>query len=795
MASPPLRSGKDGRTPGRRATLRWVTALAVVFLILAIARWGPMPPLFDAPRSTVLLDRNGELLGASVASDGQWRMPAGDSIPQRFVTCLLEFEDRNFHDHWGVHLPSLVRAFKQNLEAGRTVSGGSTITMQVARMSRGAHRRSLVNKGIEMLLALWIELRYSKAEILALYTDNAPFGGNVVGLEAAAWRWFGREPGRLGWAECATLAVLPNAPSRIHPGRDRRSLKAKRDRLLDRLLEAQHMDTLTWSLAREEPLPELPRPVPRSAPHLLHTLRASGLPGKRIHTTIDGLLQARVRDAAERHGKVLRANEVHNAAVLVLEVPTGEVLAYLGNLPLAGADHAGEVDIVRAPRSTGSLLKPFLHAAMLQQGERMPEQLVADIPTRYQGFAPRNYDEQFTGAIPASTALARSLNVPAVRALHEHGVDRALRMLRSMGLHHLDRSAADYGLSLIVGGSESTLWELTGAYASLARIVLQGPTAEQATVHPPKVLRHEVITDTRNGASPPVGAAAAYHTLAALRSLDRAETFAGWEHFASSLGIAWKTGTSFGHRDAWAIGVTDRYAVGVWTGNASGEGRPALTGTLAAAPLLFEVFGMLPNGDGFDMPYDLMQRMPVCRSSGHRANSSCAPVDTLWILREGLRTDICPYHRTIWVDANGTQRVRPGSDDRPASWFVLPPAMEHFRAVLDPTYRPLPPWAAGAHPDDALEAMELMYPEPGGHILVPILLSGQHGRVVLQAAHRDPNATIHWDVDGEHQGSTRSKHDLPIEPEPGSHWLTLTDQDGRSLKVPFTVERSSSNLP
>lgn len=769
--------------------LRWV--LVAVGLVLAWARWAPMAPLFSKPLSTVLLDRNGELLAASVADDGQWRMPAGDSIPARFERCLIEFEDRRFRSHWGVRLPSLIRAWQQNRKAGRTVSGGSTITMQVARMARGDRTRSYGQKLIEMLLALRIELRCSKDKILSLYAANAPFGGNVVGLEAAAWRWYGRAPKDLGWGECATLAVLPNAPARMHPGRNRDALRAKRDRLLDRLLVVHAIDSMEWSLAKDEPLPEAPVPLPQHAPHLLTTLQHSGHEGERIASTLEAALQQRVTGMLDRYGPALRANEVHNAAVLVMDVPTGNVIAYVANMPSAGTAHAGAVDIVQARRSTGSLLKPFLYADMLQNGELMPDQLVADLPTSYDGFAPRNFDERYDGAVPASQALARSLNVPAVRALRTHGVDRTLRVLRSMGFDHIDRSADDYGLSLVVGGAESTLWEVTGAYASLARTLLAyrgDGTVNAGAIHPPRI-QQGVVQPGKNDAPPPLSPAAAHHTLLALQQLNRPELEAGWQQFANGERIAWKTGTSFGHRDAWAIGVTDRYAVGVWTGNATGEGRPGLTGTLAAAPVLFEVFGALPEGHGFEPPYDALQRMSVCRTSGHRAAADCDVADTTWTIVAAERTLPCPYHRRILVNAQGDRRVPPGEQARAVSWFTLPPAMEFYYAGSHPAYRALPPLAGDAQADEV--PMEMIYPERGAQILVPVQLDGTHAKVVLQAAHRSAGASIHWDLDGSYIGMTSGDHRLAADLSDGPHRLTLTDDQGQHLALSFHAARGA----
>lgn len=736
-----------------------------------------MDPLFTAPRSTVLLDRNGATLAASVARDGQWRMPPGDSIPLRFEHCLIAFEDRHFRSHFGIHLPSLIRAAQQNRKAGRVVSGGSTITMQVARMARGDRPRTWWNKLVEMMIALRLEARYSKDAILALYAANAPFGGNVVGLEGASWRWFGRAPHQLGWAESATLAVLPNAPARIHPGRQREALQQKRDRLLAYLRDTGTLDSLACALAMSEPLPERPLPLPRIAPHLLTTMEAQGHRGERIHSTIDAEVQRRVNAIAERHAYTLRANEVHNAAVLVLDTRTGDALAYLGNLPAADRAHAGDVDIVRAQRSTGSLLKPFLYADMLQSGELMPDQLVADLPTHYEGFAPRNFDERYDGAVPASLALARSLNVPAVRALKEHGIERTLRTLRAMGLHSIHRSADHYGLSLVVGGSESTLWELTGAYASMARVLL---AESLSPVHPPRAIMDEeapAATEQR----PPLSAAAVYHTFTALQNLNRPDMEIGWQHFAGTERIAWKTGTSFGHRDAWAIGVTDRYTVGVWTGNADGEGRPGLTGTLAAAPMLFEVFGALPNGRGFDPPHDELEPMAVCRQSGFRASTDCLPIDTVKVIRAAIRTAPCTYHHRVFVNANETEQVMPGDDGHWVNWFALPPAMEHYYAASHPGYRSLPEARAGS--DDV--PMGLIYPEPGAELFIPVQLDGSHTRLVLHAAHRDPRAAINWDLDGTFIGRTTGDHRMAVDPGPGPHRLTLTDQHGRTLTSRF----------
>ncbi len=332
-------------------------------LISAIGFWLIFPdPLFDDPLSTVVYDREGDLLGARIAMDGQWRFPNTDSLPVKYRQALVLYEDRYFHHHPGVNVVSLIRALSQNIKNGKVVSGGSTLTMQVMRMSRKNRERNLWQKLIETILAIRYELTATKEEILLSYASNAPFGGNVVGLEAASWRYFGTNPFNLSWAESALLAVLPNAPSLIHPGKNRNLLKIKRDRLLVKLYERGILDRLTCTLAQEEPLPERPMPLPNKASHVTdHFL--TNHPGYRTHTTLNAELQSRTVELAGIHARRLKQNQVHNLACLIVEVETGHTMAYVGNSPeIDGEMHENYVDVVKGSRSTGSILKPLLFA-------------------------------------------------------------------------------------------------------------------------------------------------------------------------------------------------------------------------------------------------------------------------------------------------------------------------------------------------------------------------------------------------------------------------------------------------
>jgi len=410
-------------------------------------------------------------MGARIADDGQWRFPGSGKVPDKFEKSLLTFEDSWFYYHPGINPVSILRAFRSNIKAGEVVSGGSTITMQVARISRGNRPRSYSEKFIEMLSALKLELFRSKKKILQLYASNAPFGGNTVGLEAAAWRYTGKSSDEITWAEAAALAILPNSPALVFPGRNQKRLKTRRDALLKRLYSKKYIDSLTLVLALDEPLPGEPKPLPSKAPHLTDHFFMTNK-GEMIRTNIDPALQERATEILNTHQKDLEGNYIFNSACLIVEVETGNVLAYVGNSTLedAGA-HGGDVDIIHSLRSTGSILKPLLYAGMQQSGDILPNTLIPDVPTRFPGFTPKNFDQSYSGAVSAGSALSQSLNIPAVKMLQKYNPEKFLDLLHKTGFNTFNKPAEYYGLSLILGGGETTLWDLTGVYASLSRIL------------------------------------------------------------------------------------------------------------------------------------------------------------------------------------------------------------------------------------------------------------------------------------------------------------------------------------
>ncbi len=781
-----------------KKSIRVVVAVASVALLWWTVMFCIVPrPLFDVPYSTLLYSRDSMLLGARIASDGQWRFPASDSVPARFEAALLTYEDKRFYSHPGIDPLAVARAVKLNMSGGRVVSGGSTVTMQLARQARGRRDRNLWQKAVEAMYALFIECTHSKSEILAMYVSHAPFGGNVVGLEAASWRYFGRPADELSWAENAVLAVLPNSPSLIHPGRNRSALKHKRDRLLDRMEQRGVIDATECSLAKQEPLPDAPLSLPDGAPHLLERLAAERR-GERMVSSLDGRLQRLVSAMVDRYGALYASsNRVFNAAALVADVETGEVLAYAGNV--TGSSHGGAVDIITSERSSGSILKPLLYAGMLHDGLILPGTLVADTPLKIGGFAPQNYNRRYYGAVPARQAVTQSLNVPLVRMLSKYNTGRFMELLDTLGMSTLHYPEGHYGASIILGGAECTLWDVCGIYASSARILAHFSAYDcrydSGDIHPltPFVSgsgRLDPLDGRLTGEAPVLSAAALWFAFEAMSELGRPEEEAEWQQFASMKRVAWKTGTSYGGRDAWAVGLTPRYVVGVWVGNASGEGRPGLTGVSYAGPLLFDIFSLLGGGEWFDEPLCEMETAEICPVSGHKASPLCPVADSVTIPRSGINTTPCPYHRRVHLSSDGRWRVDSSCEsiDRmvSASWFVLPPAQEYYYRQYHADYRPLPPLGPGCA-QETERRMDIIYPEHGDIITLPRGFDGVGETMVMQAAHVLPDETVYWYIDDEFIGATVGTHEMTAAPDPGEHLLSLTDSRGNRRKIVFTV--------
>jgi penicillin-binding protein 1C len=767
-----------------------------IILVLIVVYYFLLPrKLFENNYATVIESNEGQLLGAKIAKDGQWRFPESDSIPTKFRECIIAFEDQHFYQHFGFNPVSMYHAFLQNRKANKVVRGGSTLTQQVIRLHRNGTSRSYFEKIIELILATRLEFRHSKDEILQLYAAHAPFGSNVVGLEMASWKYFGLQPNQLSWAEAATLAVLPNAPSLIYPGKNQKRLLKKRNILLKKLFSNEVIDKETYELALQETLPQKPFNVPQIAPHLLEKIAKINR-GEKIKTTINTHVQEQANEIVRQYYNLYKQNQVYNISVLVVEVKTRNVIAYVGNSP-TDKNHQKDVDIISAPRSTGSILKPFLYASMLDDGELLPNTLIPDIPTQISGYSPQNYNLTYDGAVPASKALSRSLNIPAVLMLQDYSVNKFYEQLQKLNLKDVNRQPSNYGLSLILGGAESNLWDLCNSYAYMSSTLNHfNKNNNEYRTNELSDLNLDFNTKTDFGKSTRqknvFGAGAIWQTFNAMKEVNRPVGDEAWRFYDSSLEIAWKTGTSFGSRDAWSIGVTKEYVVGVWVGNATGEGRPLLTGVESAAPILFDIFHLLPKSKWFETPYNDLEEVDVCSVSGYLAQENC-PSKKQWIPKRANKTENCPYHKLIHLDESERFRVNSicesVNDMVSKYWFVLPPVMEWYYKSNNPNYIVLPPFRADCESNATEKVMDFIYPKANTKIILTKNFESKLQPAIFKIAHTNREIDLFWYLDDIYLGSTKTFHEMPILAKTGFHIVTVVDELGNEIRRKVEFEQ------
>jgi penicillin-binding protein 1C len=560
-----------------------VTSLAVG--ALALDRIFPPDLARYANRSTEIVDANGRLLRAFTTPDGKWRLKTTvDDVDPLYLELLKAYEDRRFDEHWGVDPLAVARAAEQWISRGRIVSGASTISMQAARLLE-PRPRGLLTKAIQSARALQLEWRYSKREVLAIYLTLAPMGGNLEGVRAASFAYFGKEPRQLSAAEAALLVAIPQSPERRRPDRSPAAAQAARDRVLQRGLQHAVIDASLGDVASTRPVPNRRLAMPMHAPHLA-TWLAGQSPGDIVPTTIRFELQAALAQLArDEHGRFIDGAEI---ALVAVDNRTGTIVAWQ-----AGSDYFGrygQVDLVRAHRSPGSALKPMIYAMAFDDRALHPESLVEDVPIRFKDWLPRNFDRDHQGGVTVRRALQQSLNVPAVLALEKVGPQRFLSTLRTAGVAPgLPPGDSGNSLGIALGSATISPLEMAGLYAGLARGGQFGP---------PTIRRDRP-------AAPPVrlvGATAAWYVADILAQAPLPEGFATLPVALRERRIAYKTGTSAGFRDAWAAGYSANWTVVVWVGHADGTSRPGQLGRLAALPLLFKAFSRLPAEDNRASP-------------------------------------------------------------------------------------------------------------------------------------------------------------------------------------------------
>ena len=742
----------------------------------------PLPnPPFPECYSSVILDRDRQLLGAFLAHDEQWRFRADAlEVSPKLIEAVLTFEDRRFYRHPGVDPFALARAAFSNLRAGGVRSGASTLTMQVARLMN-PKRRTLGHKVLEMAQAVKLEVRYTKAEILAMYLGHAPYGRNIVGVHAASFLYFGRPPSRLTWAEAATLAVLPKAPSQINPFSRRDDLMARRNLLLAALRRRDKMSAEDLSYSAAEPLPDRILPMPSLAPHLCRRVAGEAV----VPTTIDRSLQEAVEALAARNGEMLSRQGIHNLSVVVAETETGAVRAYVGSPAFGDAAHGGQVDGVVARRSTGSLLKPFLYARCIDEGTLHPRTLVKDVPVHYGSYAPVNADHGFSGMVSAREALIRSLNVPPTILLRTHGIAAFHDFLRTAGMTTLFRRPEDYGLTLILGGAEGTLWDMVTLFRGLGCGGRFGGLYAQEG--------HGALGGPRL-----LSPAASWMTLQMLTAVRRPDDEGiDWTAFPTRRPVAWKTGTSFGKRDGWAVGITPQWVVGVWVGNFAGEGNDRLGGARSAAPLLFGIIDLLPFNEAmpwFEKPTTTFRPIRICAETGYRAGPDCPNPEDAEAPAHARPLPVCPFHRRFYLDARSEVEVCSrcwGDPDsvRQEVRLLYPADVRQFLRsagyVLErhPPHNPACPTLTGDSP------VSIIYPSSKAQLFVPRDIDGAYQQIMLRAAHSVADATIYWYVDGGFLGTTIGDHVMAANLCRGRHTMQVIDHAGHGAQVSFSVAR------
>lgn len=769
---------------GRRAGRRPYTAAGIAMAAAGALYFAcPQSSLFTKNYSLVVEDRDGAILYVSAASDGQFRFPPlADKLPSKYVTAIMVKEDKRFFRHCGIDFPAVARAAWNNITGSGRKSGASTITMQVARMSCGG-KRTYFNKLREMALALKLELHFSKERILRLYAANVPMGGNVVGVETASWRFLGHPLSQITWAEAALISVLPNNPSGMNLQRNRDALKKRRDFLLRRLLLHGAVDSLTFFSAIDEPVPNVKIFKTLCAPHAAFSL-PQGQPGSRLRLTIRKNMQERTEELLSRHHRSLALQGIPNIAALVVETATGSVAAYVGSQDYNDTAALGRVDGVRSRRSPGSLLKPFLFVKMLDKGEVLADAKIHDIPTYYGSFAPANFKQQFSGLVSVRNALIQSLNVPAVRCLNMYGLDDFYWFLKHAGLGGLFRSAEGYGLPLILGGCEASLWELTQLYTDLGNMGVR-KTLTLTSDAPRKPAEERLYS-----------AGASWQILRILSQLSRPESEYYWRFFNNQVLVAWKTGTSYGQKDAWAIGTNAQWTIGVWSGDFTGRGNASLLGGASSGPLLFMLFNEFTDRNRpmwFEEPSADLAEVRLCASSGYRAIDCCPETYIGSHPRCSETVATCPFHRKFLVSRRTGRGVCSRcwnfSDTAWVTAEIYTPALSGFffshgkKCDAVPRHNPCCP----AVRQEA--AVEILYPPPGVRVFVPRDAAGEYEKVVLRAAYVSKDARLLWYLDDRLIGQTKGTHEQAVDLKTGYHELFVQDEEGNSGQVRFYAVR------
>ena len=716
--------------------------------------------IFEDRYSVSVLDNNGNIIGVYLNKDEQWHLKSIDKIPEKLKTAVMVFEDKNFYSHNGVDFSAVIRAVKDNIfEKRRT--GASTITMQAVKMAQ-PKERSYFNKYLEIVHAFKLEKYYKKDEILKMYLNNAPYGGNIVGYKTASYMYFRKSPKELTWSEAALLAVLPNSPGLMNVEKNREKLIEKRNFLLKKLYEKNFINERQYEISLKEPVPDKRYNFPVLAPHLVRRLVNENKDKKIIKSTIDSEIQKKTEKAVKDYSEFLKLSGINNTAVLIINNKNYEVISYAGSQDFYDFKNNGQVDGITAKRSPGSLLKPFLYAKVIDEGIAAPQSKIPDVPLYFSNFSPQNANKKYYGMVEMRDALIKSLNIPFVELLKDYGEDKFFYFLKDI-LNFEDRNPERYGLSLILGTKEFTMEEIGILYSGLANYgnFKNLKYTEESTEE-----ERQLLT---KGAS--------YLTLTTMRELERP----GMEKFYREKNpVSWKTGTSHGRRDGWAAGITPEWTVVVWTGNFTGEGNPNLTGVYTGGNLLFNILKILPKTEkDFIMPSDL-EKIEVDKETGYRLKYD-VPYKEIFYPKDAKPLKASPYYKKIFINKNGEEiDSRDESFNEREEKYILVYPLE----VVNYFVRENLDVSNIFSEKTAKKTIKFIYPKNNLKIIVPKDFDGEKSLIVKIANIK--NQELYWYVNKEYAGKSREK-ERSFNFKKGKYEITVVSESGETAKINFQV--------
>lgn len=774
---------------GRKPVANWYKKIikVVFYILISILIIGIMAiylfPIEQGviykPQASMVLASNGEVLRAFLSSDDKWRfwIPLRDVSPdlRRFV---INYEDRWFYYHPGINPVAIIRATLQNIRSAKVISGGSTISMQIARMIE-PKERNYKNKIIEILRALQLELIYSKNELLEIYFNLAPYGGNIEGIEAAARLYFGKRARELSYGEAALLAILPNNPENNRPDHHHERAVVARNKLLKRMLKYDILEDNEFIEARVEVVPNKRVKWPVKAPHLARKLHKEMIRENIINTTIDYNIQEKAELFLKEHIKSLMDSGISNGAVVIIDNNIQQLKALVGSADFFSQENEGQVNGALAARSPGSTLKPFIYALAMDQGLITPATYLEDVPINYAGYQPQNYDQSYHGIVSVREALKRSLNVPAVNLNNKMDNGQVFYdFLKEIDLSTI-RDNNDYGLSMILGGCEITLLELTEMYAALAN---NGYYRKVQSLKGRGVSRKKKL----------LSSGTCYIISEILADITRPDMPRVWQ-FTDLPKVAWKTGTSYGHRDAWSVGYNRDYTIGIWIGNFDGRNSPYLIGSYAAAPLLFDLFNEISRTNSkkwFKKPSSVKTRM-VCSLSGQLPNENCTSLIKDYYLTGISPLKKCELHKSISIDKESGYRLPPGNNNnkvKKATYIAWPPRVNSWRINNNyPIYK-IPPLMLKGGLQVSGESPVIDSPVEGVTYYLRKDIPNKHQKIALLASVSADVNEIYWFIDGKLLVSVKPAEKFFYYPKCGRHRITCQDNLGRVTEIMIEIK-------